>query len=201
MKNILVLSQKGGTGKTLICDELAYSFERTGTAFNFFELDSQGGNRHETQEISDAVVSVIDTPGYLLDDLPDMIEDADIIILPLRASASDQPALLRMRRLIQNHAPDTPVILVLNGWNVYGNTSSFMNWLHESAVPSETIASIPQSEMIPQSIGVDESVTAYAPRTRAAAQMRTLTNMVRTILGLDAEDAIEFKLRKGKKNG
>lgn len=199
MQNIVVLSQKGGTGKTLLSDELAYSFERTGVPYNFYELDAQEGNRHETQEPADAVVSIIDTPGYLLDDLPDMIADASLIILPTRASASDQPALIRMRRLIRNHAPDTPTILVLNGWNVYSNAASFLTWLNESADQSETVTYIPQSEAIPQSIGVEESVTTYASRTRVAAQIRSLTNMVRAMLGLAQEPEIQYRRSKGKK--
>ena len=40
MKNILVCNQKGGVGKSLIADELAFSFERSGIPVSFFDLDS-----------------------------------------------------------------------------------------------------------------------------------------------------------------
>lgn len=201
MKNILVLAQKGGVGKTLIADELAYSLERTGTPFSFYELDSQDGNRHSTTENTDADIAVIDTPGYLQDDVPDMIEDAAVIVVPTRASAADQPSLLRMRQLIQTNAPSTPTILVVNGWNRFGNTAAFMEWLESDLNKNETIVIIPQSEAVPQSIGGEESVTTYAPRTKAAAAVRKLTNAVRGFAGLENEPVTPTKSRKGKKNG
>lgn len=201
MKNILVLAQKGGVGKTLIADELAYSLERTGTPFSFYELDSQDGNRHSTTENTDADIAVIDTPGYLQDDVPDMIEDAAVIVVPTRASAADQPSLLRMRQLIQTNAPSTPTILVVNGWNRFGNTAAFMEWLESDLNKNETIIIIPQSEAVPQSIGGEESVTTYAPRTKAAAAVRKLTNAVRGFAGLENEPVTPTKSRKGKKNG
>lgn len=43
MKTILVCNQKGGVGKSLCADELAFSFERTGTPVSFYDLDAQGG--------------------------------------------------------------------------------------------------------------------------------------------------------------
>ena len=45
MKTILVCNQKGGVGKSLCADELAFSFERTGTPVSFYDLDAQGGAR------------------------------------------------------------------------------------------------------------------------------------------------------------
>lgn len=35
MKTILVCNQKGGVGKSLRADEIAFSFELTGTPMNF----------------------------------------------------------------------------------------------------------------------------------------------------------------------
>jgi len=40
MKNILICNQKGGVGKSLIADELAFFFERNKTPYNFYDLDS-----------------------------------------------------------------------------------------------------------------------------------------------------------------
>lgn len=50
MYNILVCNQKGGVGKSLIADELAFSFERSGIPLNFYDLDSQGGTIHRSQK-------------------------------------------------------------------------------------------------------------------------------------------------------
>lgn len=187
MKNILVLAQKGGVGKTLLADELAYSMDRTGTPYNFYEFDSQEGNRHISNERDDAIVSIIDTPGVLTDDIPDMTADAAVIIVPTRASATDQPALMRTRRLIATYAPETPVVLVLNYWNRYSNTAGYIEWLESTLRNEEILLAVSQSEAIPQSTGLDESVTTYAPRNRAAVNVREFTNAVRELLGVEKE--------------
>ena len=39
MKTVLVCNQKGGVGKTLIADELAFALERDGIPYNFIDLE------------------------------------------------------------------------------------------------------------------------------------------------------------------
>ena len=46
MKTILVCNQKGGVGKSLVADEIAFSFERSGIPVSFYDLDAQGGPLH-----------------------------------------------------------------------------------------------------------------------------------------------------------
>lgn len=41
MKTILVCNQKGGVGKSLVADEIAFSFERSGIPVSFYDLDAQ----------------------------------------------------------------------------------------------------------------------------------------------------------------
>lgn len=48
MKTILVCNQKGGVGKSLVADEIAFSFERSGIPVSFYDLDAQGGTLHCT---------------------------------------------------------------------------------------------------------------------------------------------------------
>ena len=43
MKTILIANQKGGCGKTLVVDELAFSFDRTDVKYSLYDLDGQGG--------------------------------------------------------------------------------------------------------------------------------------------------------------
>ena len=54
MKTILVCNQKGGVGKSLVADEIAFSFERSGIPVSFYDLDTQGGTLHETHEADGA---------------------------------------------------------------------------------------------------------------------------------------------------
>ena len=78
MKTVLICNQKGGVGKTLIADELAFALERDGIPYNFFDLDGQGSSIHETSETDDAQVQIIDTPGALNKHLTKWVEAADI---------------------------------------------------------------------------------------------------------------------------
>ena len=73
MKTILVCNQKGGVGKSLVADEIAFSFERSGIPTSFYDLDAQGGTLHKTREVDGAEVAVVDTPGALQEALADWL--------------------------------------------------------------------------------------------------------------------------------
>ena len=49
MKTIRVCNQKGGVGKSLVANEIAFSFERSGIPVSFYDLDTQG--RHVAQDV------------------------------------------------------------------------------------------------------------------------------------------------------
>lgn len=77
MKNIVVCNQKGGVGKSLVADELAFSLERSKLSTSFYDLDGQGGTLHETKEVESAETSVVDTPGALQRELADWLKGTD----------------------------------------------------------------------------------------------------------------------------
>lgn len=83
MKTILIANQKGGCGKTLVVDELAFSFDRTDVKYSLYDLDGQGGIIHEPKVIDDADYAIVDTPGYISDNLGELIQGADLIIIPI----------------------------------------------------------------------------------------------------------------------
>ena len=74
MKTILVCNQKGGVGKSLVADEIAFSFERSGIPVSFYDLNTQGGTLHKTHEADGAQVAVVDTPGALQEALADWLK-------------------------------------------------------------------------------------------------------------------------------
>lgn len=65
MKNILVINRKGGVGKTLVSDELAFALDAKKVPYNFYDLDGQGGTLHEPAEMDGAEISIVDIPGSL----------------------------------------------------------------------------------------------------------------------------------------
>lgn len=61
MKNILIINRKGGVGKTLVADELAFALEAKNVPYCFYDLDGQGGTLHEPVEMDNADISITQT--------------------------------------------------------------------------------------------------------------------------------------------
>lgn len=188
MKKILLFSQKGGTGKTTLADNIAFAFEAAGVPIAFYDTDPQGGALHETKEPDGAQVAIIDTPGTLTRETRDMIEDADLIVLPTRASRLDMPALERARVMIEETAPNTPVIIVLNGYNRWSNAAGYKAYLETKPRSAERVIVLSQSEMIPQAAFSGISVLKHAPRSTPAAQIRDIVQTIKTALGMEGSE-------------
>lgn len=188
MYNIVILSRKGGTGKTTIADEIAFSFERTQTPFAFYDLDPQHDALHDGHEDDGAQIAIVDTPGYFPEDINDTIRQADLIVLPTRAARSDQKELQELRNLISVIAPDTPVIIVQNAWNRFRLCSQFAEWLAGDLRPTETVATVNQSELIGNAGMMEVSVMQIAPRQALMCdQLQNVLNMIRSEAGLEEE--------------
>ncbi len=116
MRRILVRNQKGGSGKSLVTDEVAFFFERTHTPLVFVELDSQGGTIHKTNFNKDAHVVIVDTPGALQAQLRDRLAEADVVVILTKTTSRDIEPLQKMQRAVSvSVRPKTPVLYVLNG--------------------------------------------------------------------------------------
>ena len=187
MTKILVCNQKGGVGKSLIADELTFSFERSKIPVAFLDLDSQGGTIHKTDQREDAEVAVIDTPGALQEQFGQWIADADMVIIPTRTTSRDIEPLQRMQRLVSSNArKGVPVVYVLNGWNRWRASSDFLDWF-KSQAGGGTICKLPQSEQFVQASAAGMSVVEYARISPAAVMVKDLCNRIRKLAGFKAE--------------
>lgn len=186
MKTILFANQKGGVGKSMCADELAFSFERTGVSYNFYDLDSQGGTIHKTMKMDHAECSIVDTPGALQSSMADWMKEADVIVIPTRMSSRDIEPLLRMREIaLANNSLDK-LVFVLNGWNRYRAASDFEEWF-EGIRGDSPIVRIPQSEQFVQAGAREVSVVERSKRGRPTEAILEFVNIVRTEIGLDKE--------------
>ena len=113
MKNILIINRKGGVGKTLVADELAFALDAKNVPYCFYDLDGQGGTLHEPVEMDDADISIIDTPGSLQGEMGEWVKDADVVIIPMRPSVTDMPATETTIDLVKRNAPDTPIVWLM----------------------------------------------------------------------------------------
>lgn len=148
MKTILVCNQKGGVGKSLVADEIAFSFERSGIPVSFYDLDAQGGTLHRTHEADGAEVAVVDTPGALQEALSEWLREADVVVIPTRTTSRDIEPLMRMRKAVfkNGHAK---IVYVMNGWNRFKASRDFMEWF-EGLAGDQTVVTLPQSEAFVQ---------------------------------------------------
>jgi len=185
MKSVLICNQKGGSGKSTIADNLAWSLERTGTPYSFYDLDGQGGVVHETAEAPDAAVAIIDTPGALQPQLREWITEAGVILIPTKMTRMDMQPLQRMMALVRTAG--CPVLYILNGANRFRAAAAFEEWFREAAGEAE-ILKLPQSEQIVQAAAYGISVVEYAPKSPAAAAMLDIVNAVWSKLGLPRDD-------------
>lgn len=184
MKTILICNQKGGVGKSLIADEIAFALDRAKTPYNFFDLDGQGGVLHSTTEKKGAKLAVIDTPGALQPDLHKWLKMADLIIIPTRMTSRDIGPLQTMMELTAT--VKCPVMYVLNGANRFTASRVFEEWFSE-AVEGRKVVKLPQSEQFAQAAAYGRSVVDYAPRSSAAAAILELIATVKSILRLRKE--------------
>ena len=183
MNNILVINRKGGCGKTLISDEIAFAFDRMNIPYNFYDLDGQGGVIHSPNQIDNAVASIIDTPGALQSSMGDWIDDADLIIIPTRPTPTDLPATNTTIDLVRQHNAEDKIIYVVNGSNRFRATSDFLDFFREKH-KGEIIHVIPQSEAFTQAKFRQQSVCEYSPKSPAAISIDSLVAIINKLLGL-----------------
>jgi chromosome partitioning protein len=185
MKTILVCNQKGGVGKSTIVDELAFSLDRTGTPYNLFDLDGQGGLIHEAVENPVAEVTLIDTPGALRVNMRDWIGMADVIIIPTLPSSRDLIPLQTMLDLVKDSA--AKVYIVINEYSpAYVASKAFNSWLEtECELP---VVCIPRSEVVLQAGMAGQSVVDYAPHHAIVLAIKRMVNTVREAVGLSQEN-------------
>lgn len=189
MTNILLCNQKGGVGKSLIADELAFSFERSKIPVSFIDMDAQGGTIHKTSNDKGAEITIIDTPGALQPQLKDWISEADIIIIPTKTTSRDIEPLRRMQRAVQTSMKSgTLVLYVLNGWNRWRASSDFLEWF-EQVMGDTIIYKLPQSEKFVQASASGQSIVEYAGSKNSPAAKATLElcNKVRDLAGCKKE--------------
>lgn len=183
MKTVLVVGQKGGTGKTTISLEIYAGFGRAGVPARYIDLDAQGGTIYADTHNPDAEVAIIDTPGSLQSRTAEWMQSADMIILPTLASPLDMEPLLRVYGIFKANANDTPILVVVNCYNRFRMCRDFVEWLART-VPGQEFLTIADSEIIKQAVANRKSVVDYAPKTAVAVDVAKLCSKVQSIINL-----------------
>lgn len=186
-KRIVVANIKGGNGKTTIANELAYSLDRTGTPYSFFDMDGQRGGAHAEMQNQDAVVNIADTAGSIeTDDLHDLAQVADVVVIPTRSSKLDVYSFAETLNTVRNANPNAAIIVIQNGWNRYRLARDFGEWLDENA-GGAPIYRLPQSEPVAMAMTRDVSVQEENKRSSGAKAMQEIVDAIRIAAGLESE--------------
>ena len=138
-KVITVAHQKGGTGKTTLCVNLAHAFKEYCTTC-LVDLDHQGSarsihNSGKMKEIdllaspTDPMVQnyqavFVDTPPYLSDQLPDTFMLSDLVLIPTKSGIMDLMAMQNTLALVKQCLAQKPSLKALVVFNMVNKSTS-----------------------------------------------------------------------------
>lgn len=100
MRTIVIAHQKGGVGKSTIAINLYHTLKDK-MSISLQDYDNQGttlralGDKvfKKDDNVDDCQLLVIDTPPYLFHELPTLLKNADMVIIPTRKSLPDLLAI------------------------------------------------------------------------------------------------------------
>ena len=186
MKTVLLCSRKGGVGKTLIADSLAFKFEEAGIPYSFIDLDGQMSSIHETNINDDAVVQIVDTAGALQEDLLKWIQNADFIITPTMLSSRDMRPLETMIEILEPFKKKIPTLYVFNRWNRFNSSKDFINWFNE-AHPDLKTTILSDTTAFNNASALGVSIDEYQPSNIGCKQIDYIFSSVKYELNLKDE--------------
>lgn len=183
MKTILICNQKGGVGKTLIADELAFALEKDEINYTFFDLDQQGGSLHENHEDDNSQVQVIDTPGALQKDLKKWMEAADYIVIPTMMSNRDMQPLINTLEIYNSIKDKSPALVVFNRWKKTNIAKDFTTWF-DAAYPDISTAILCDATAFNDAGARAISIEKYKASSNGAKQIREIYSIIKHELKL-----------------
>lgn len=217
MKKIAILGQKGGSGKTTIATALAVRAAADGKSVALVDLDPQGSATlwaerrdgdnpaviacpiFQLRKMLDkageggADFAIIDTPGKIENAALEAAKVADLVLIPVRATAFDLDALKELRSLLAI-AGDPQAFVVINAAPVQGrrheDARAVIEQLHGLQVAPVHLA---QRNAYSDSIIAGQTVTEYEPKGKAAAEVDALYSLI-----LSKSQSLKTEANRGK---
>ncbi len=204
MKTIAFVTQKGGSGKSTLCVDLAVAAQEAGAGVCILEMDRQGTvsdwaeiRRLEPPEVAavdsaqiDAVTTrladfdfdyaFIDTPAGLGSETLAAIRSADICIVPARPTFADLHAIRATLSAIYRH--EKRFAFVLN------QTPPTSRRAEEAADSLVSLGVLPDVNIVlrtdhQDALGAGKGVTELNPSGKAAEEIRQLWHWVAERIG------------------
>lgn len=199
MKTVVFVSEKGGVGKTRLSDELYFYYTRQNVPTSLYSFDGQYKNRNNDKKVNNPTVSIVDTPGRVMDaKTVDVIQGADIVVIPTRPTGGNIESFTRTVSLVKKNT-NCPVIVVVNGVNRFTASVSFMEWLQKYRQKEhlDTVLTIPQSEVLVQAENYSCSVNEINKHSPATQTVNNLCSEISYLAKVPVQQ--QPKVKKSKK--
>jgi chromosome partitioning protein len=218
MKTVAIISQKGGAGKTTVAIHLAVVAEQRGFRTAIFDLDPQASATSWADRRKTPTPAVVAAQASRLPNLLEQAaaQSADLVLIDSAPNAdSASLAAARVADLIL--IPCRPAAFDLDAIGTTLNLATVANkpaWVVLNAVPpkgrlgEEAAAAMQQGDVrvVPQALhqlvafahAVNDGRTAqeYDPKSRAAAEVKTLFAWLADTLSLQTRKQTNVKTRK-----
>lgn len=180
--NVLVVNQKGGVGKTTFADEIAWGLARRGVEVGFGNLDPQGGAVHEEVLLdAEGAVNVIDTPGFLSDNVAEWAANADVAVIPVQPGTLGLKPMKRTLRLVTQANPDLAVGIIVNNFSDRRVIDKqFLELLKADELP--VIGTVPTATAFAQGSALGRSVTEINPNGAAAKAVEGIVDQLMEVI-------------------
>lgn len=217
MKTIAILGQKGGSGKTTFATALSVRAAQDRKSSALFDLDPQGSatlwaERREGEnpavvscqifmlgkmlakaEEGGADLAFVDTPGKIEQAAIEAAKFADLVLIPVRATAFDLDALKELKALL-SIAGDPPAYVVINAAPVQGrrheDARSVIEQLHHLKVAPVHLC---QRNAYSDAIIAGKTATEYEPKGKAAAEIDALYSLI-----ISTTQSLKMRAKHGK---
>jgi chromosome partitioning protein len=203
MKTIALVTEKGGTGKSTLAVHLAVCAARQGKAVAVIDLDPQGSARHwaerragndipviaaKAQELPSLLASareqgadivILDTAGRQDITTAHVVEAADLVLVPCRASIYDLEASRHTAELIRD-AGGKRAAFVLNAVPSRGARAQEARDALETMLP---VSPVEMHHLVAYSDALNDgqSVEELEPVGKAAQEIRALYEWIITL--------------------
>lgn len=181
-KTILLVNQKGGVGKTTLADEIAWGLERRGREVGFGNLDPQGGACHEMGLLDgEGAVNVVDTPGFLSENIADYARHADVAVVPVQPGTLGLKPMRRTLRLVTEANPALAVGIVVNNFAANQVVDrQFLELLEADELP--VLGTVPTAAAFKQGSALGRPVCEVQRGGKAAQAVERLLDQIEEVL-------------------
>lgn len=189
-KRILFINEKGGCGKTTLVDEMCFLCDMYKIPYSLHNLDPQGSILHEPVIRDNAVFDFIDTPGRLHEKAKEMMDEADLIVIPTQMTQncmSTMTMMLEMTRSSRFKFKGNQALIVLNCWDGGIACEEFEGWIDKiTNMPQYQIPTIHVSRSVnfANARMYNMGVTQYRYKSKSSREIEALFDKITDMMGV-----------------